>query len=102
MMQGLSPFEQGSLWVVLLVSFAGLFYAYLLRTLVMKEPVGDKEMQQIWFAIRSGAKAYLSAQLQKMFPILLFLMVALFFSVYIIPPSTEAMARFADLPADMV
>ena len=102
MMQGLSPFEQGSLWVILLVSAAGLFYAFLMRSLVLKEPVGDKEMQQIWFAIRSGAKAYLSAQLQRMHPIMLLLIVALFFSVYIIPPSTEAMARFANLPADTV
>ena len=102
MMQGLSPFEQGSLCVVLLVSLAGLFYAFLLRSWVLKEPVGDKDMQQVWFAIRSGAKAYLSAQLQRMHPIMLLLAVALFFSVYIIPPSREAVERFASLPIDSV
>src|SRR5579859_6930975 len=102
MMQGLSQFEQVSLWVVLFVSLSGLFYAFLLRSLVLKEPVGDKDMQQVWFAIRSGAKAYLAAQLNRMHPIMLMLAVTLFFSVYIVPPSQEALERFASLPPDMV
>src|SRR5260221_2048658 len=95
MMQGLSFFEQSALWGICAISLMSVAYAFYLRALVLKEPVGDKEMQKIWLAISDGAKAYLSQQLRKMHPIMGLLAVLLFLSVYIIPPSKEAMERFA-------
>ena len=102
MMQGLSSLEQSFLWGICAISLASVAYAFYLRALVLREPVGDKEMQKIWLAISDGAKAYLSQQLKRIYPIMGILAVALFFSVYVIPPSKDALERFADLPPDSV
>ena len=101
-MQGLSPFEQNALWAICLISLGAVAYAFYLRFLVLREPTGDKEMQKIWLAISDGAKAYLSQQLRKMHPIMAFLALALFFSVYVIPPSPESLVRFSGLSPDTV
>jgi K(+)-stimulated pyrophosphate-energized sodium pump len=52
-------------------------------------------MQEVWNAIREGADAYLRSQLRSILPLIGILTVALFFSVYIVPPSPEALARFS-------
>jgi K(+)-stimulated pyrophosphate-energized sodium pump len=101
-MQGLTVFEQSALWVVLLISLTGLAYAFFLRFAVLKEPVGDKDMQEIWFAIRAGAKAYLKQQVKSILPFMALLTIALFFSVDIVPPSQEAIQRLPNLPSDAV
>ena len=52
-------------------------------------------MLEVWNAIREGADAYLQKQLKTILPLIGILTFALFFSVYIVPPSQEAMQRFA-------
>jgi K(+)-stimulated pyrophosphate-energized sodium pump len=60
----------------------------------MREDKGTKEMIDVWEAIRQGADAYLTRQLRTILPFIAILTVALFLSVYIVPPSIEAMERF--------
>jgi len=56
---------------------------------------GSAKMQEVWNAIREGANAYLQKQLVTILPLIGVLVFALFFSVYIVPPSQEALQRFA-------
>ncbi|WP_343424094.1 hypothetical protein [Candidatus Amarolinea dominans] len=51
-------------------------------------------MQEVWEAIKQGADAYLSRQLRSILPFIGLLTIALFLSVYIVPPSREALQRF--------
>jgi K(+)-stimulated pyrophosphate-energized sodium pump len=95
MMQGLSSFEQTALWSICVISLLSVVYAFYLRAKVLREPMGDKEMLKIWLAISDGAKAYLKQQLKRIVPIMGLLAIALFLSVYVIPPSKEALERFA-------
>ncbi len=87
-------FEILSLWVVLLIAFLGLGYALFLRRQVMRADCGTERMQEVWNAIRSGANAYLGRQLKTIVPLIVVFTVVLFFSVYIVPPTAEAMERF--------
>ena len=99
---GASFFEVVSIWSVLLIAFLGLGYALLLRYQILKHDKGTPKMQEVWGAIRVGADAYLSRQLKTILPIILVLTGVLFFSVYVIPPTEEAMKRFAGMSPDMV
>ena len=94
-MHGLSPFDMFTPWAVILVAFISLFYAWWLRSGVMKKDKGTAKMQEVWNAIRVGADAYLSRQLRTILPLIGILAVGLFFSVYIVPPSEEAAELFA-------
>ena len=93
-MFGLSTFEQIMIWSVLGVAILGLFYAIFLRYQVLKEDMGTKKMQEVWTAIRIGADAYLNRQLKSILPLILILTIALFGSIYIVPPSPEASAWY--------
>jgi K(+)-stimulated pyrophosphate-energized sodium pump len=95
MMYGLSFFEIVAIWSVLGVSLLGLLYALLLRSQILREDKGSAKMQEVWNSIREGANAYLQKQLSTILPLIGVLVFALFFSVYIVPPSQEAMQRFA-------
>ena len=95
MLQGLAFFEKIAIWSVLGVSLLGLLYALFLRRQIMREDKGSAKMLEVWNAIREGADAYLRKQLKTILPIIGFLTFALFFSVYVVPPSREALARFA-------
>ncbi|MCX5697460.1 MAG: sodium-translocating pyrophosphatase [Candidatus Omnitrophica bacterium] len=95
-------FETFAIWGVLCVAFLGLGYAVLLRTQVMKKDKGTERMQEVWFAIRTGADAYLGRQLKSILPFIIILTGVLFFSVYVIPPSGEALERFKNFSPDMV
>lgn len=95
MMYGLSLIEQVAMWSVLGVSILGLLYALFLRWQILKEDKGSAKMQEVWEAIREGADTYLHKQLFSILPLIALLTFALFFSVYIVPPSAEAMKRFA-------
>lgn len=95
MLQGLTLFEQVSIWSVLGISVLGLLYALFLRRQILRDDQGSKEMREVWDAIRAGSDTYLSKQLRTIAPIIFFLTFALFFSVYIVPPSAEAMLRFS-------
>ena len=94
MMYGLNLFEIIALWSVLGVSLLGLIYALFLRRQILREDKGTTSMQDVWNAIREGANAYLHKQLFTILPLIGVLVFALFFSVYIVPPSQEALQRF--------
>jgi K(+)-stimulated pyrophosphate-energized sodium pump len=89
-MFGLDTFEQVAIWTVLGIAILGLLYAVFLRYQVLKEDKGTAEMQHVWNAIRSGANAYLRRQLFTILPLILILTIALFASIYIVPPTPEA------------
>jgi K(+)-stimulated pyrophosphate-energized sodium pump len=73
----------------------GLLYACFLRSEVLRENKGDKKMTEVWDAIREGADTYLGKQLKTILPMIGVLTFVLFYSVYIVPPSSEAMERFS-------
>ncbi len=99
---GLTNFEQLAIMGVLLTAFISLLYAWILRGIVMKKDKGTQKMQEVWNAIRIGADSYLSRQLKTILPAIGFLGIVLFFSVYVIPPSREAIAEFGLGSARMV
>jgi K(+)-stimulated pyrophosphate-energized sodium pump len=101
-MQGLTPFEETALLSVLGIAVLGLLYAILLRSQILKEPKGTEKMQEVWGAIRQGADAYLRRQLRSVLPLMAVLTLALFLSVYIVPPTPEALERLSGLESDMV
>ncbi len=90
----LTTFETVSLWGVLVVAVLGLAYAIFLRRQVLAEDKGTAKMQEVWEAIKQGADAYLGRQLRSILPFIGLLTIALFLSVYIVPPSAEAQERF--------
>jgi K(+)-stimulated pyrophosphate-energized sodium pump len=89
-MYGLNTFEQIAIWSVLGVAILGLLYAILLRYQILKEAKGTEKMLDVWNAIREGADAYLRRQLKSILPVMMLLTLALFASVYIVPPTPEA------------
>jgi K(+)-stimulated pyrophosphate-energized sodium pump len=101
-MLGATPFETFALWAVLGIALLGLAYALFLRRQIMAEDKGNPKMIEVWEAIRQGADAYLGRQLRTILPLIFVLTVALFFSVYIVPPSGEALERFPGLGPDRV
>ncbi|MES0361431.1 MAG: sodium/proton-translocating pyrophosphatase, partial [Anaerolineales bacterium] len=89
-MYGLDTFERIAIWSVLGIAILGLLYAVFLRYQVLKEDKGTPKMQEVWNAIREGANAYLQRQLVTILPLIAILTIALFLSIYIVPPSPEA------------
>ncbi len=89
-MYGLNTFEQIAIWSVLGVAIIGLLYAILLRYQILKEAKGTEKMLDVWNAIREGADTYLRRQLKSILPLMIILTLALFASVYIVPPTPEA------------
>ncbi len=102
MMQGLTSFEQVAIWCVLGIAILGLLYALFLRRQIMGEDKGSLKMIDVWNAIREGADTYLKRQLKTILPLIAVLTVALFFSVFIVPPTEEALKRFAGQPTDSI
>jgi K(+)-stimulated pyrophosphate-energized sodium pump len=99
---GLSSFEQIAICGVMLTAFISLWYAWMLRKVVLKKDKGTPKMQEIWNAIRIGADSYLKTQLRKILPIIGLLTVALFLSVYVVPASREAVAEFGQKSAQII
>ncbi len=91
---GLNNFEQISILAVLIVAFISLIYAWLLRGTVLNKDKGSEKMQEVWEAIRIGADSYLRRQLKTILPAIGILFLALFLSVYVVPPSHEALLEF--------
>jgi K(+)-stimulated pyrophosphate-energized sodium pump len=98
----LSAFETTAMWAVVAVAILGLFYALFLRNQILKEDKGTAEMQDVWGDIRDGADAYLSSQLRTILPFIAVLTVILFLSVYVVPPSLEALERFEGTDEDTI
>jgi K(+)-stimulated pyrophosphate-energized sodium pump len=101
-MQGLTSLEAAAIWTVLGVAIIGLLYALFLRSQILREDKGTEKMQEVWGAIRDGADTYLRRQLMSILPLIAVLTVALFLSVYIVPPSPEALERFQGSTPDQV
>jgi K(+)-stimulated pyrophosphate-energized sodium pump len=95
-------FEVFSIWSVLVIAFLGLGYALLLRIQILRHDKGTAAMQEVWSSIREGADAYLRRQLKSILPFILILTGVLFLSVYIIPPTEEALLRFKNFSPDTV
>jgi len=93
-MNELSLFEQLMLKGVIGVSFVSLVYAIWLWRQTISFDKGTEKMQSVWRAIKKGAEGYLKKQLKTILLVLIPLTVILFLSVYIIPPSAEAVQRF--------
>ncbi|MHC1784838.1 MAG: sodium-translocating pyrophosphatase [Anaerolineaceae bacterium] len=91
---GLNGFEQIAVLCVVLIAFISLIYAWFLRKTVLKKDKGTAKMQEVWNAIRVGADSYLNSQLKTILPAIGVLTVALFLSVYVVPPSAEALEEF--------
>ncbi|MGB2579363.1 K(+)-stimulated pyrophosphate-energized sodium pump [Elusimicrobium simillimum] len=91
---GLHLYEQYALFGVVGIAIAGLFYALFLKKQVMAHPMGEAKMQEVWGAIREGANAYLNKQFKAIIPLIIVLTICLFLSVYVVPVTAEAMARF--------
>lgn len=96
-MHGLTTFEAVAIWSVLGVAILGLLYAILLRSQILREDKGTEKMQEVWGAIRDGADTYLRQQLKSILPLIAILTLGMFFSVYIVEPTPEALERFADM-----
>src|SRR6188474_3675704 len=99
---GLTPLETTAIWAVFGVALIGLAYAVFLRSQILREDKGTPQMQEVWNAIKDGADAYLRKQFRSILPLIGILTVALFFSVYIVPPSPEALERFKGVDAATV
>ena len=99
---GLNGFEQIAIVGVLLTAFISLLYAWMLRKVVLKKDKGTAKMQEVWNAIRVGADSYLNQQLRKILPLIGFLTIALFLSVYVVPASREAVAEFGQRNAQII
>ena len=97
-----TTFEMIALWVVLGIALIGLGYALFLRRQVLAHDKGTAKMLEVWEAIKLGANAYLTKQLRTILPFIIVLTVALFFSVYIVPPSAEALERFSNMDPNQV
>ena len=91
---GLNGFEQIAVLSVVFIAFISLIYAWFLRKTVLKKDKGTAKMQEVWNAIRVGADSYLNSQLKTILPAIGLLTVALFLSVYVVPPSAEALEEF--------
>jgi len=93
-MHGMTTFETFAIFSVLGVAILGLAYAVFLRNQILREDKGTKEMQDVWQNIKEGADAYLNRQLRTILPYIGILIVALFFSVWIVNPTPEAQEEF--------
>jgi len=99
---GLNTFEQVAVICVVITAFISLFYAWLLRGNVLKKDKGTPKMQEVWDAIRIGADSYLGRQLKTILPLIGLLTIALFLSVYVVPPSKEAIGEFGAQKAQII
>jgi len=98
---GLNLFEQWAVVGVLITAFISLAYAWFLRGKVLNKDKGTEKMQEVWNAIRIGADSYLNRQLRTILPLIAVLTIALFLSVYVVPPSVEAVEEFGEQTAQI-
>ncbi len=94
MLEGLSGFEQAAVWSVLVISILGIVYAFILRGQILAQDKGTAKMQEVWGFIKAGANAYLSQQFRTIAILIAVLTFVLAASVWVIPPTREAVERF--------
>ncbi len=87
---GVNTFEWAMVLAVLGTAIVALVYAGLLARQILAYPKGDEKMQQIWGDIKAGANAYLNTQFRAIIVLIVLLTIAMFFSVYIVRPTPEA------------
>ena len=93
-MIALSGTELTAALAVLVVSIFGIVYAFIIRSQILAQDKGTARMQEVWGFIKSGANAYLSQQFRTIVILIGVLTIVLGASVYVIPPTTEAVERF--------
>ena len=101
-MQGITGLEKIAIWAVFGVAWLGLAYAVFLRSQILREDKGTEKMQEVWGAIKDGANAYLKRQFNSIKWLILILTGVLFLSVYVVPPSPEALERFHGMSDNLV
>jgi len=99
-MQGIEPFEQTMIYIVLGTAFIALAYAFWLARQTFAAPKGSEVMQRIWGWIRDGANAYLRTQLRTVAVLIVILTVAMFLSVALVKPTGEANELFCQTAVD--
>jgi K(+)-stimulated pyrophosphate-energized sodium pump len=99
---GLDDFEQIAIILVVVTAFLSLAYAWWLRGKVLSKDKGTAKMQEVWNAIRIGADSYLNRQLRTILPLIGVLTVLMFLSVYVVPPSREALEEFGEANAQII
>lgn len=99
-MQGIEPFEQVMILVVLATAFIALGYAYWLARQTFAADKGSAAMQRIWGFIRDGANAYLRTQLRTISILIVLLTIAMFLSVALVAPTGEANELFCPVPVE--
>jgi K(+)-stimulated pyrophosphate-energized sodium pump len=95
-------FGQIMVIAVLATAIAALVYAYLLARQILAYDKGTPAMQQIWGDIKAGANAYLRTQFSRLIPAIGLLTIAMFFSVYLVKPTPEAIEMAGVYHADPV
>lgn len=90
-------FENIAIFGVLGIAVLGLLYAWWLRKQILAEkPQISKQGLLVWQGIKEGAEAYLASQWKKIRLGIVLLTVLLFLSVWVVPPSSEALLEFGD------
>ncbi|MEI7769254.1 MAG: sodium-translocating pyrophosphatase [Chloroflexales bacterium] len=98
-MQGLDSLQQAAVFAVLIISILGIVYAFILRGQILAQDKGTAKMQEVWGFIKSGANAYLSQQFRTIAILIAVLTFVLGASVFVIPPTFEAVERFGSKEA---
>jgi K(+)-stimulated pyrophosphate-energized sodium pump len=99
-MQGIQPFEQVMILIVLATAFVALIYAYWLARQTFAAEKGSEAMQRVWGFIRDGANAYLRTQLRTIAILIIVLTVAMFLSVALVRPTGEANELFCPVQVE--
>ena len=99
-MQGIEPYEQVMILIVLGSAFLALAYAAWLARNTLSADKGSEIMQRISAFIRDGANAYLRTQFRRIAVMILILTVAMFFSVIIVQPTGEANELFCPVEVE--
>jgi K(+)-stimulated pyrophosphate-energized sodium pump len=95
-LQEFSTFEIIGLFSVLGIAFLGLGYALYLRRETLAIPLPGGLMQTVWVGISEGAEAYLASQWRIIRNLLVFVVIFLFLSVWVVPPSEAAAQMFGN------
>lgn len=93
-MQSFNSLEMNVLWGVLGSAIVGIAYALLMRSRVLAQDKGTAKMQELWGFIRAGTAAYLEQQFRPLIAIAIVLGVLAATSVFVIPPTPDAVDLF--------